>query len=416
MTSTTTTRPDGGAAPAAPPAPRAEAPPRPRPAPAILVTAAALSLAAGGIHLAMVPPHAAESAVLAVGFGLSGWFQLGTGLAMPWWPRRPLFGTVAVANAAFVVVWAISRTVGLPVGEHAGQAEAATFVDQATVVLEVALVALAAALVARPALGRSWRTGTAVIVTAPAVAALVLATAAIASPSASSHTHGDAASGHAHDHASGAAGDAWVPVDVATQRTLSDQLAQARAATMRYPTVADLKAAGGKRLSVFTPYNGAHHTIPVPGVPVPEGGFDLKAIMGNVSGFDPANPPIALYSSTEDTAVVVGVMYVVFSDAEPEGFAGPNDHWHRHQGVCARVAPGGGLDILLPISQDTTKEQCDAVGGNHLPVTPWMLHVWTAPGWESTAGVFSHENPRLTCADGRALAAEDFVNGCRGLA
>lgn len=229
--------------------------------------------------------------------------------------------------------------------------------------------------------------------------------------------------GTAHAHAGSPGGEpghhdpAPVALDMADQRLLSEQLAAARAQTARYPTVADIKAAGGKRLSVFTQFTGAHHTMPVEGAPIPAGGFDLTAIMGGVSSFDPAKPPIALYSGTEDTSVVVGLMYVAFSEAEPEGFAGPNDHWHRHSGVCAKVNGEGGLDVLLPIERDTTKAQCDAVGGNHLPVTPWMVHVWTAPGWESPAGVFSHENPLLVCRDGTSTAdASNFAAGCRGLA
>ena len=110
-------------------------------------------------------------------------------------------------------------------------------------------------------------------------------------------------------------------------------------------------------------------------------------------------------------------MYVVFQDEEPEGFAGPNDIWHRHTGVCAVVGADGGVDVLLPIASDTTKEQCDEVGGNHMPVTPWMVHVWTAPGWESTDGVFSHENPLLVCRDETSGdVATDFARGCQGLA
>ena len=29
-----------------------------------------------------------------------------------------------------------------------------------------------------------------------------------------------------------------------------------------------------------------------------------------------------------------------------------------------------------------------------------MVHAWVVPGWESSKGVFWHENPNLRCADG----------------
>ena len=387
-----------------------------RPGAAVLAVAAACTAAAGAIHFAMVPTHGGEDPALAIGFAIAGWAQLAAAVALLLRPGRPVYLATALVNAGCVATWAVSRTSGLPFGSHAGVAEAAGFVDIASVVLEGLAIVLAMALLVRPALGATWGQASWVMASLPVLAVVAVTTAAIVSPSATDHGgagHDHGAEGGEHDH-----GDvAWQPLDYATQRQLTDELALARAATEKYPTVADLKAGGGRRLGVFTPGNGAHHTMPVEGVPIPEKGFDLQAIMGNVAGFDPANPPIILYSGTEDTAVPVGVMYVVFQDEEPEGFAGPNDIWHRHTGVCAVVGADGGVDVLLPIASDTTKEQCDEVGGNHMPVTPWMVHVWTAPGWESTDGVFSHENPLLVCRDETTGdVATDFARGCQGLA
>jgi len=414
------------------------APVRPA-APVAIGAVAAFSVAAAAIHFSMVLPHLTDDAVLASAFIAVGWVQVGTAAAVVCRPSRHLLMGVAALNTGFVSAWATSRIGGLPFGPHPGTPEVASFVDLATAALEAGVVVVAVLLITRPGLGAE-RPLPAIVGAIPVVVALVFASVAMTSTSAKQHGsagHGspsdgtqDGGAGHPHGNTpvvegvyTGAdqtshphGGPTLSPLDMATQQLLSSQLTSARTQTSRYPTVADIKAAGGKALSVFTPSTGAHHTMPIEGAPVPTGGFDLQAIMGGVKEFDPNRPPIVLYSGMADTSVVVGIMYVAFSDTEPEGFAGPNDHWHRHAGVCAKVNNSGGLDVLLPIERDTTKEQCDAAGGNHLPVTPWMLHVWTAPGWESPAGVFSHENPLLVCRDGTAIeTAANFAAGCRGL-
>ena len=58
------------------------------------------------------------------------------------------------------------------------------------------------------------------------------------------------------------------------------------------------------------------------------------------------------------------------------------------------------------------KQQCAAVGGSYMATTTWMVHAWVVPGWESSSGVFSHENPNLPCADGTFNT--DDVGGCIG--
>ena len=32
-------------------------------------------------------------------------------------------------------------------------------------------------------------------------------------------------------------------------------------------------------------------------------------------------------------------MYYAMGNTAPEGFAGPNDHWHRHSNVCLKGQP-----------------------------------------------------------------------------
>jgi hypothetical protein len=112
-----------------------------------------------------------------------------------------------------------------------------------------------------------------------------------------------------------------------------------------------------------------------------------------------SSPGSYIYQGTTDDAPIVGVMYISFNDDAPAGFAGPNDHWHRHSNVCVKFADG---KITVPVAadQDVTKQQCDTLKGTFMPKTVWMVHAWVVPGWESPKGVFSHDNPNVHCPDG----------------
>jgi hypothetical protein len=259
------------------------------------------------------------------------------------------------------------------------------------------------------------------------IAVLALTSALIASPEARNHSeaaHGDtsgAVAVHSHDSTSATPASASAPVtdlnghvvqgvkahdiaheqepdqllDPATRATLAEQLTAARAVAMRYPTVADAQA-GGYHLvgGGYGPGAGAHYI-----------GFGG----GGFGGFDPSRPPTLIYDGTSPTAHVVGLMYLGMGagGAAPEGFAGPNDHWHRHSGVCTK-----GIEVIFPVDSDVTEAQCSAKGGRYMATTIWMVHAWVVPGWESAQGVFSHENPNLPCADGSF--ATDDLGRCTG--
>src|SRR5580765_2622775 len=121
------------------------------------VLLAALSGTAGAIHLAMVPSHWASAPVEGVGFAIVGWLQIAIAVVMLAMPSRMLLRVVMLVNVGAVGAWAVSRTAGLPVGEHAGQPHDAQFIDLVCVGIELALVVLAAIWLSRPSLGASWR-------------------------------------------------------------------------------------------------------------------------------------------------------------------------------------------------------------------------------------------------------------------
>ncbi len=128
---------------------------------------------------------------------------------------------------------------------------------------------------------------------------------------------------------------------------------------------------------------------------------------GGSGTFDPSRVQALIYDGTSPTSGIVGLMYTGGAATAPEGFAGPNDHWHRHSGVCLK-----GADVLFPVDADVTAEQCSAAGGRYMATTTWMVHAWVVPSWESPNGVFSHENPNLRCADG--TYDTDAVGRCQG--
>ena len=169
----------------------------------------------------------------------------------------------------------------------------------------------------------------------------------------------------------------------------------ARAVALAYPTVADAERAGYRLVGgAYGPGAGAHYI-----------GFGGGAF----GTFDAARPPTLIYDGVSPTAQIVGLMYLGNGPERrrAEGFAGPNDHWHRHSGVCLK-----GGKIIFPVDADVTEAQCTAKGGRFMATTTWMVHAWVVPGWESSTGVFSHENPNLPCADGTFNT--DDIGGCIG--
>jgi hypothetical protein len=189
------------------------------------------------------------------------------------------------------------------------------------------------------------------------------------------------------------------PLDAPTRATLAAQLVAAREAAMQLPTVADATAAGFVLAGGFAPGSGAHY-VGVSGVGLTGSG-----------GVDSGHPDTYIYDGTAPGSRIVGLMYNSLSAAAPEGFAGPNDHWHRHSNVCIKYGPGG-IEVPFPADSEVTAEQCASKGGRLMKITTWMVHAWVIPGWESPEGVFSHNNSNLRCGDG--TLDTDEVGFCAG--
>ncbi len=428
----------------------------------VRVVLAASLFGAAGIHFAMVPSHASEWLAEGVAFALTGWLQVALGVILLVRPSKIALQVTVVSNLVFVGAWAWTRTVGPPFGPEAGVTHDASFVDIACVALEALAVAVAAVALARPKIGASIPRAAFVPLSAVPVAILVLATMAIASPSASGHAHADSASGdgHAHSHdgtesaevaavddhahldtAAGAAAEGdghshggmaaatgpvddkglallsngemahdWgpdAPLDAQTRAALAHQLALTRLIAERFPTLGDAKAAGAKPAGGYGPGMGIHMTSPTSGMPdVPPPDPSVPYVEGTLTDEQILHPANLLYDGTDDHAPLAGFMYYSPAMDEPQGFVGPNDHWHTHGSLCVKM--DAGVEVLHPAEK--TAKSCESVGGIFVEKTSWMVHVWTVPGYESNRGVFSDINPAIACPDGTYFIVPEADN------
>jgi hypothetical protein len=192
------------------------------------------------------------------------------------------------------------------------------------------------------------------------------------------------------------------PLTPAQRQELANELVVARASALQYPTVADATKSGYILAGKFTPGAGAHY-ISLSG--------SAASYLGQTKTVDPAHPLALIYDGIAPTSRVVGLMYGSFATAAPPGFTGPNDHWHRHTNLCITFDKGK-IGIPYPPDSDVKKSACDALHGQFMRETLWMVHAWVVPGWESPEGVFSHANVDLHCGDGTDRT--DKIGFCTG--
>jgi hypothetical protein len=127
------------------------------------ILAGALSAVAGLIHVKATVDHAGHYWLFGVLFGLVACAQIALAVAL-WRTQVPddvLVIGVAV-TIGVVIVWLVSRTVGLPIGPGAGKPEQIGVSDAFAAMIELVFVAVAC-LIVRPGgrVGRrlGWLTG-----------------------------------------------------------------------------------------------------------------------------------------------------------------------------------------------------------------------------------------------------------------
>ena len=365
----------------------------------------AVSLAASGVLLLAVASGHLRGTV--AGFGVvAALANVAAAVLVITRPSRRLFVGVSLLSVATGVEWVAGyRPHGLA---------------SATVVIGIALAAVslltAAVLAVRPGTGKRWSSSTIVLGSLiPLAIAIVLVVALFATPLRGPATRTTAAPPVSAGGASAAlaqattvqvpgensktfkstvAGNAteqselkkFVPLDPANQALLTQQLAQAQQAAMRFPTFGSAKAAGMILAGGMAPGVGAH---------MQNFGNSFSDVNpdGSINAADPAS---WIYAGTAPNSPVVGLMYTSFGETAPVGFAGPNDHWHQHSNVCVKFA-NGMIAVPFAVDQDVTQQECADAHGTFMKKTVWMVHAWVVPGWESPQGVFSHDNLHVYC-------------------
>src|SRR5215216_5695045 len=105
----------------------------------VFLYAAALSLIAALMHVWAMPEHFEEWWGYGIFFLIAATAQACYGLALLRRPGRSLLLLGAAGNLSIVFLWAVTRTVGIPLfGPHAGEVESVGVVDLSATVAELA--------------------------------------------------------------------------------------------------------------------------------------------------------------------------------------------------------------------------------------------------------------------------------------
>ena len=242
---------------------------------------AVLLLGAAGIHFAAMGEHAGVSWTHGLFFGLTAWAQVMLAALLVLGPARRSIQVMIVFNFAVILVWIVSRTVGIAIGTD-GTPESIGFADALCAAFEALAIGLGLLVICggiarkRIRLSAGWAIAGVIAIVVAALSSFGFSPA-IADGSGGGHTHGAtpaiaapaagsaAPAAHVHDHGSTTPTDLnGHPIEGVKAQDVAAQSAARRAArrrdtaprcsssswsraptAMRYPTVAD---AGGRRL------------------------------------------------------------------------------------------------------------------------------------------------------------------------
>lgn len=158
-------------------------------------SAALLTTAAAAIHFAVIPEHFDEDWTFGVFFAAAAWAQVLWALVVVHSDARRLLILGVAGNIVIALVWAASRTTGLPVGPEAGARETVQFIDLLATILEI-LAAIALTTVLRARIRTLTQRRAVAAIVALAVIVVPLTTAAIATGAAPAHVTVDTGRTH----------------------------------------------------------------------------------------------------------------------------------------------------------------------------------------------------------------------------
>ena len=162
---------------------------------------ALLSLGAASIHFAVLGSHFQEWWGYGLFFAVVASLQALWALPMVHSPSRWLYWAGAAGNAAVIAAWAVTRTVGIPIGPSSGEVEKVGFIDLLSVGFQALIVVVCVAMASQRQIATRrlpaaplW---TATLVVAIGVMALTSASL-VDWASAAGGTHGMAPAAGAH--------------------------------------------------------------------------------------------------------------------------------------------------------------------------------------------------------------------------
>jgi hypothetical protein len=337
---------------------------------------ALVSLAAAGIHFALIGDHVDEHVAFGLFFAVVAWGQALWAVAMLIAPVRWLLVAGLAGNLAVIVVWALSRTIGLPLGPDPWSPEAANSADLLATGLELAIVIGCALPLARGVVPAPRKAGRGSALALGASLA-VLTSAVIAT--GGGHAHVDEAASDHHDtateierHGHALAGGNGEP-DLAQIEVVEDAMKKYRDVRVAY-------ADGWEKEHMDWPELGAHF-------------FRASDWAGSGPArpdLDLVDPEFLMYSRfLTGEWKLVAVAYVLDQALYPEP---PDDLtgaiYHQHRWNCIK----GGEELEEEDWGVLSQEECDIMGGRWSPGGVWMTHVWLV---DNPNGIFAETNPTL---------------------
>lgn len=112
--------------------------------PPVMLRAAVLSAAAGLIHLAVFPHHLRAGLVYGLFFAISAGCQFAWSGLVVWRHAQWAAPIGLLGNAAIILLWAVTRTIGIPLGPDTGLVEPVGVLDLLCAACEIGVVALCA--------------------------------------------------------------------------------------------------------------------------------------------------------------------------------------------------------------------------------------------------------------------------------
>ena len=344
---------------------------------------AALVGAVGALLLIVAPGRAADWFAEGLMLATVGVLLIAVGLAFVVSSHRSILYFVVILMTLVAAWLVITRTAGYPFGPWSSVTPQMGPYEVLVLVLSIISLTLAIAtlVVGTEHLGTP---GIRFDTLAPFAIVLVALPGLAVSKWADNGAH-ILGSSHTHSHTMSSTSNmpgmdhsmmSMMTVDERVQ--FGQQLDIARKAALKFPTMADARAAGWIMVGEYVTGTG-------------------QMLMDPNSNsrdqvFDPAVPQGLLYASSIDTAPIVGLQYNAWTSdgSTPVGFIGQDMLWHMHTGTCEVND-----SFAVVYDESVTGKACSKINGKLTNTVSWMVRAWIVPGWESSQGPLSHENSLL---------------------